>query len=197
MTRLEELHLRALLSGGRRRVYDPKVECENRPWMPPRLTLPQEVHARRHHLVRELREILYRGAPTTVTKKRQMTWGEVFTEFCGLAHRFTYREVLEEAERFVELNGWADASEIVPGKGRRHAYDLEVWLAFKAHLHEVSKTSPKPEERKDEIILRAAVKEAQGLALDGICPVCGESLPCEACNLPAVKKVGGKVVAVD
>lgn len=147
----------------------------------PVLKDPWYVISKRKNLARRLRRILY-GKVVHCPVHRMETWSWLVREFV-YKRDFRYIGLLDEARRFVTLFGVVEAPDEFDKE-----LDLDLVKAFQVYLYrrreelETWRNHPTPEQSAQA---QAAV-EAKSLALSGVCALCGNDLPCESCNMPAV-----------
>lgn len=124
---------------------------------------------------------------------REMTWAWLVREYVS-DRSFTYTELLHAARQYAAAQGpWGPQ-------------DLEGDLRVLKGFEDVLRARRAAEGRRkrghqsmgslDAILQREIEDKANSVMVKGICPLCGDDLPCAGCHLPSVRWEHGKLVPV-
>ena len=160
-----------------------------RPWKPD----PPWIVLKRLRAARLIRAILYgtfpEDAPCWGDKHknwssfycREMQWAFKVGEFVKV-RSFRYSELLSEARRYVVIHGVAFPVGL--------EVDLDLLKEWEKQLYEkrtaegrwnLAKQTPEEElKAQGDMMWKTYI-------LSGLCPLCGVSLPCKECEIPAMK----------
>lgn len=134
---------------------------------------------RRYRTAIRCRDTLY-GKKVPVHDGRRLTWANTIREFTT-RRWFHYRELWEEAEKLRT----ALSDRFHPDDTFNAPVDLDLLRAFEAWLRSRVEEEPwRKETHKEGDSLHWAQKaQIRQDLLDGLCPWCGEDLPCETHGL--------------
>lgn len=114
---------------------------------------------------------------------RELSWAWLVREYVARCH-FRYSELLEDAKVFVREMGRPPPTDL---RG-----DLAMLIAWDARLKRRRRDEQRwrigAAKREDQLtqMNEIALARAKTLLLNGLCPVCGETLPCVPCGVPEV-----------
>lgn len=175
-----------------RRVYVPKNDRR------PVLTDTPWVILKRQKAARRIRSILYGLPDNTICPcwgdkdkggfyKRESTWAWMVREFVHLKD-FRYSRLLTEARKFVEEHGRLEFPVDEPPEVALQI-DLDLLKAFENRLkrfrtEEETWRNRSTNQDEGRVLAEMAEAEAKTLLLAGVCPSCGDDLPCKECGVP-------------
>jgi hypothetical protein len=126
--------------------------------------------------------------------KRHLSWAWMTREFLR-TRQFRMSELCAAARQFHADHGHP--------KGCTLIHDMELLKAFQQMLYKKSSAesrhllNPRVSSSSGEIAERKAATSAKMALLAGVCPMCGDPLPCDPCDMPDVMMDGrGGLVAV-
>lgn len=173
-----------------------------RPWKQD----PQEVILRRVLFCRKrLRPVIYQATEEELRRasgwsrnehyRRELTWGWQVREFVS-DRSFTYGELLETARQVALDHG---PFLVTPLTMDHDLSVLKLWEDVVAEIRRRENRRAKGVQSLtvDEILNGQVQVQAERWMVQGVCPLCGEDLPCVRCRLPSVRHVGrGKIEPV-
>lgn len=156
---------------------------------------PPHIVAKRLRFARRVRSVLYGAdpAPCWGDKKdghyrREMTWAWTVREYAG-SRLFRYIEALDEAKAMVRERG----SPWVPTGLAEDLALLKAWQGrMRARAFAEGRHAIAHEQRRDKarVVAETIALKAKGDLIAGVCPLCGDPLPCIDCGVPAVRLDG-------
>lgn len=133
-------------------------------------------------------------APAEANRKRHLSWAWMTREFLR-TRQFRMSEMCAVARQFHAEHG--------PPKGCTLIHDMELLKAYQQTLYRKSAAenrhllNPRVASNPTEIAEGRATTSAKAALLAGVCPMCGDPLPCDPCDMPDVMMDGrGGLVAV-
>lgn len=159
---------------------------------------PQWVAIRRANFATKVHDLLYGHKARPLGRLRRLSWTRLLA-FYTRSRMLTYGEALGVAEELAcELRAQRAVLQPTPETDDQLRRLLSSALTAAAKRNAAARPPVDRWTRDEQLIDARVAQRTVGLLLASVCPLCGrESLPCEACRVPAVvlDRRGGLVAA--